>query len=195
MMKGGHQTVGCNHSMCDRQNINWKGCYGQSPTQWPIVLQCDVLVHDVKGFNKTDDGTASFSDFRSWRFSNFFFDSFASLENQNQDDFESFQSDMRREIKSMVAHVNTNGGWTIIGWHRRGVYGTAGEESEEMLANDTAGHISCLKPTKATAIENNEEYKKFAPPAPSSQNTQNTSENTQAEQAAVEIGTASHAAN
>ena len=65
MMKGGHQTVGCNHSMCGRQNIHCQGCYGQAPTLWAVVLQCDVTVHDVTNWNATDDGTAGFADFRS----------------------------------------------------------------------------------------------------------------------------------
>ena len=152
MMKGGHQTVGCNHSMCDRQNIRCQGCYGQAPTLWAVVLQCDVTVHDVTNWNATDDGTAGFADFRSWRFSNLFFHSPSYMSTHEGDDFEEQQHGIRRTVKEIVKTINAADGWTIIGWHRRGTKSSA-DDAEEVLANRTAGHISCLMPTNPANLD------------------------------------------
>jgi hypothetical protein len=50
----------------------------------------------------------------------------------------------------MVTHVNDNGGWTVTGWHRRGVI-DRGVDGEETLANATAGHIVYLMPSNSDA--------------------------------------------
>jgi len=102
--------------------------------------------HDVTNWNAIDDGTAGFADFHSWKFSNFFFPSPSCMSTHEGDDFEDQQAAIRKTVKEMVDAINAGSGWTTIGWHRRGTKSTA-DEAEEVLANRTAGHISCLMPT------------------------------------------------
>jgi hypothetical protein len=156
-------NVGCGKFMCDRQNIKCAGCFGTSPTRHPIVLQCDVQIMNVTDFNRSQDQTANFPGFRSWRFSNLFFVSLDSMCSLTTDEYEAFQAPMRRDINEMVRLINNRNGWTIVGWHRRGVLG-ANEEGEELLSNDTTGHISYLMPTNPGDIDNT--FRKFVPPAP-----------------------------
>ena len=132
--------------MCDRQNIRCQGCYGQAPTLWTVVLQCDVRVDGVSDRNTSKDGTAGFPDFRSWKFSKLSVPFASHMSTHEIDDFEEQQTDIRKSVKAMVAHINSRGGWTVIGWHRRGTKHTS-DEAEEVLANKTAGHISYLMPT------------------------------------------------
>jgi len=110
------------------------------------VLQCNITVHDVTNWNATDNGIAGFADFCSWKFSNFFFNSPSCISTHEGDDFEEQQAAIKKSVKEMVDVINAGSGWTIIGWHRRGTKSTA-DEAEEVLANRTAGHISCLTPT------------------------------------------------
>ena len=158
--------VGCGKYMCDRQNIRCKGCYGTSPTRNPIVLQCDVQVKDVTGFSKSKDQTANFPGFRSWRFSQLFFVSLDSMCSLTTDDYEIFQAPMREAINRMVDHVNNASGWTIVGWHRRGVL-DADDDGDEILSNDTTGHISYLMPTNLNDLD--AKFVKYKPEAQQAQ--------------------------
>jgi len=73
------------------------------------------------------------------------------------DDFEEQQSAMRKTVRAMVDKINAAGRWTIIGWHRRGTKNTA-NDAEEVLANRTAGHISCLMPTDPADLNSCTKY-------------------------------------
>ena len=153
MMKGGQQTDGCNHSMCNRQNIRCQGCYSARTSTNSLGSRAPMRRHhDVTNWNATDDGTAGFADFRSWKFSNLFFHSPSYMSTHEGDDFEEQQSAIRKTVKAIIEKINDAGGWTIIGWHRRGTKSTA-DDAEEVLANRTAGHISCLMPTNPANLD------------------------------------------
>jgi hypothetical protein len=152
-LKGGNERVGCNHYMCDRQNIKCQGCFGQSPTLFPIVLQCDITVEDVPDWNQNKENVAGFANFRSWRFSNLFFVSLSSMSGMDADDFDEQQYAIRGAVKKIVTSINSKHGWTIIGWHRRGVTNVNSDDGDVLLANNTAGHISYLMPTDSTDMD------------------------------------------
>lgn len=69
---------------------------------------------------------------------------------------------MKKQIKRMVKYINNKGGWTIVGWFRKG------ETIEEVATNDTDRvesdtvkcHLSYLGPTDATVL-NKKEYKEL----------------------------------
>jgi len=86
-------------------------------------MQCDVKVYNVEGYNASEDATAIFYQFRSWKLSQLLFASLEKMSSQSQEDFERYQRQMRKEIKQLIALVNNKKGWTIIGWHRRGITG------------------------------------------------------------------------
>jgi len=71
---------------------------------------------------------------------------------QKLDDFEEQQHAIRQTVKKIVDTINAADGWTIIGWHRQGTKSTA-DDAEEVLANRTAGHISCLMPTNPANLD------------------------------------------
>jgi len=170
-MVGGNQAVGCNHSMCDRQNIRCQGCYGQAPTLWGVVLQCDITVHDVTNWTEADNDRATFSQFRSWKFSNFFFRSPSYMANHEGDDFVKQQGAFRKVAKDIVETINNGSGWTVIGWHRRGTKSSA-DEADEVLSHTTAGHISCLVPTDLADLARCVRYPIPVPAADAAANAQ-----------------------
>jgi len=165
LLRTASHGVNCNNFMCDRQNIRCQGCYGTKPSLWPIVVQCDVTVHQVSDWNRNKNNNANFFDFRSWKFSNLLFDDLEKLCSMNQDDLDSFEIEMRNAVKVIIDHINDNGGWTVIGWHRRGIIGATGDESDELLSNDTLGHISCLMPSNPQVLLP-DSYIKYTPSKP-----------------------------
>ena len=64
----------------------------------------------------------------------------------------------------MVTHINNNGGWTIAGWHRRGVLIQDGDDDFQLNA-DTAGHLVLLEPTNLAVLQT-DEYKALLIDAP-----------------------------
>jgi len=119
-------------------------------------------MHNVTNWTTTDDGTATFENFCSWKLSNFFFRSPSYMPTHEGEDFKKQQSAIRKTIKQMIKKINKGSGWTIIGWHRRGTKSTA-DEAEEVLANKTAGHISCLMSTDLADLANCTKYPAPAP--------------------------------
>ena len=78
---------------------------------------------------------------------------------------------MRKKISSMVAHINSKNRWTIIGWHRHGV-ARSEDDTEEILSNDTVGHIVYLMPSNMDNLQD-EVHIKYDPPSITSSNNSN----------------------
>lgn len=145
----GRTDIHCANKTCDRQDIKCTGCFGRSETNKPIVLQCDVTVHDCPLYERNTQ-TAVFWKFRSLRFSKIFFQSLDELSTKDDDTLETMHSIIRNRIPLLVQHINNAHGWTIIGWHRRG---TVRQQNDEILiANKTKGHLVYLMPTDAADV-------------------------------------------
>jgi hypothetical protein len=55
---------------------------------------------------------------------------------------------IREKIKAMVEMINSNGGWTMVGWFRKGEVKDV-SSTDQKIDNDTVTpHISCLVPTR-----------------------------------------------
>ena len=52
---------------------------------------------------------------------------------------------IRSKVKDIVTHVNANGGWTVLGWHRRGV--VTGNDGNLELNSETEGHLVRVEPS------------------------------------------------
>ena len=149
--------VPCVNVTCDRQKTRCAGCFGKSHTLEPIVLQADVSVRECPLYNPTGTGNkAAFPRFRSLRFTNLFFDNISALSAKTLD-HKSYDRTVARDIKRMVAIVNDNGGWTICGWHRRGVC-VENDTDDFTLSVTTAGHLTLLTPTTPSNVDK-DEYK------------------------------------
>jgi len=145
----GRDKITCANITCDRQNINCTGCFGRSPTQNPIVLQCDVTIPDCPAYDPATS-CAIFWSFRSLRFSQLFFGSLDQLSSRSPEVIRQLRNVIRQQVHAMIEHVNNHGGWTLIGWHRRGVHRV--QNDEILVSNKTLGHLVYVMPTNEDAI-------------------------------------------
>ena len=60
-----------------------------------------------------------------------------------------FQEGLRNACERISNHVNSNGGWTLVGWHRSGVQ-TVNSDGSVDICSYTQGHIVRLEPTRQT---------------------------------------------
>ena len=150
-------AVPCVNVTCDRQKTRCAGCFGKSHTLEPIVLQADVSIRECPLYNPTGNGNkAAFPAFRSLRFTNLFFDNISALSAKTLDQ-QSYDRTISIDIKKMVNIINNNGGWTLCGWHRRGVC-VENDTDDYTLSVSTTGHLTLLTPTTSTIMES-DEYK------------------------------------
>lgn len=145
-------NVPCVNVTCDRQRTRCAGCFGKSHTLEPIVLQADVSVRECPLYNPTGTGNkAPFPQFRSLRFTNCFFENVSTLSAKTLDQ-KSYDRTIGGDIKRMVAIVNDSGGWTLCGWHRRGVC-VESDTDEYTLSANTTGHLTLLTPTNPADMD------------------------------------------
>lgn len=96
-------------------------------------------------------------DFRSLRTTNIFF---KDLEHYAAEYSDSMQKDLRKRVSAMVNYINGNGGWTMVGWFRKGetIEDVATNDTDRVESDSVVIHISYLVPTN-DEIMNNTEYK------------------------------------
>lgn len=151
------QVCGCLYLTSDITNyVGQFDLIFKSP--FPITVHDSQLVQ-VKGF-------------RSWRTTNMIFGDFTTFCNETYRE-ETHVSKLKNRMNKLVRYVNENGGWTIIGWFRKGeVLETA--ESNDVDRNESPtvlSHISVLIPTD-DAIDTKDPFKLLLldnedqPPAP-----------------------------
>jgi predicted Rossmann-fold nucleotide-binding protein len=68
---------------------------------------------------------------------------------QTIDEMKQHNMKLRKAARELRKHVNDNGGWTVIGWHHRGLM-TTGQDGAQELSSDTKGHLVRLEPTNCT---------------------------------------------
>ena len=140
----------CGGHLCDgqvlRANEKTCGCLFNREHS-PFVLSMGVKIFDSAGVREV----FLMHDFRSWMLTQMFVPgiNFAS---KLEDFVENNEVVLRRAIREVMIHVNTHGGWDVVGWMRRGVQVDAAEKEkkgggEEVAADDVSPHIIRLKPT------------------------------------------------
>ena len=137
--------VPCVGVTCDRQNRTCKGCNGHATIRRNVVLECVVDVLNQPLYNETTS-RATF-DFRSFAFTTLVIN-LASIANLDYDQMHIHHNGIRSAVRAIEAHVNGNGGWTVIGWHRRGVL--VNDEGSYDVNSLTKGHLVRLEPTNIT---------------------------------------------
>ena len=62
----------------------------------------------------------------------------------------------------VVSYINNNGGFTVIGWYKKGsINDISTEESDDQVESSEMGyHVVSITPTNKTILEK-EEYKKL----------------------------------
>jgi len=145
----------CTGTMCDRQEI--KSTSDQScacltvSNRCPVVLSCNLFVKDQDGRN-----ILVVKEFRSWVFTKMICGSLLS-DNSGKDDFNDGDNlDQLRERTSIILdYVNSNGGWTVIGWYRVGMQQDAADKMQDfgkgqvetVAAETVMPHVSRLVST------------------------------------------------
>ena len=142
-----NRDVPCTNITCDRQNTTCKGCRGKDTTSQNYVVKVHVQVHNQPKYDPVS-GQATFLGHRSFHLTKQLVDvgAFASVDvsaiAQNS-------GALRRACSRIADYVNVNGGWTLIGWHRRGVC-TPNPDGSVDICSYTQGHIVRLEPTRQT---------------------------------------------
>ena len=111
----------CSGNFCDRQkNSDWNGikgcgCYGMSPNSTSLAIQHAITI-------TANDETFQMDDFSSQRFSNIYLNNTipgsAKLHMLQLTDAYVLLLDA---ITECVDYVNSNGGFTVVGWYKRGL--------------------------------------------------------------------------
>ena len=132
------QSCGCTFLRNDL--FTWVGEFGLS---FPNPFSADV--------DQSSD--INVADFRSLRTSSMFFKDFRLFCR----DYNSAQlTSVRKQVSALVSLVNDNGGWTIVGWFRKGetvdtVVATNDTQREESTTVNV--HISFMLPTNETLLK------------------------------------------
>jgi hypothetical protein len=128
-----------------------------------IVLKMNMRLTLVLGNNTEESYTVT--GFQSWRTSNLFLQ----LVNRatNVDVYLTDANAIRPTVTAITQHVNTNGGWTICGWLRRGEVVDASaapnDTNSDVADSNMPIRLAYLYPTSEHAIAAMQN-RRFAPP-------------------------------
>ena len=152
------EDVSCNGRFCDRQNPLVQsvscGCFTSGLTSESVVAECTVellvdLPAGVSRFGVDDARGITVQDFRSLRFSEFIFNNLGDYAKQDQDSILIHTPIARRQVNALVDYVNNNGGWTAVGWFKKGEVKDLAATTEEVKvdSDEVKFHLSFLLPT------------------------------------------------
>ena len=146
--------VPCTNSTCDRQDPRCQGCLGNSSVKRNFVLSIGVDVLN----QPSHDATSTMAQFqhRSWKFTSEVVGNLRELATLDYHNMGEHESEMEHKLDAMATLANANGGWTVMGWHRRGTTNN-GPNNEAVLAFHTRGHLIRIHPTNLPQ-DKNEEY-------------------------------------
>jgi hypothetical protein len=145
----------CNGTLCDRQNAMTRGgscgCLYFNRT-CSVVLDMTVTFTnvDINGYHSQ----YSVPHFRSWRVSKLFIKPTAmTADNQV---FFAHMWEIRNVAAAIKDKVNEEGGWTIVGWYRKGEITDASaptnEAGNEIASDSHPIHINYLYPTNENSL-------------------------------------------
>lgn len=139
-------AVPCFGTTCDRQDPTCPGCHLGSAPRKNLVLKVMVEILDQPQY-ESETGLATFS-FQSYAFTDLMID-VQSLSTLDCEQMRNHDLAIRRAVSGIQTYINAHGGWTVIGWHRRGTVTTMDESGVE-LNSYTQGHLVRLEPTILT---------------------------------------------
>ena len=139
----GNETP-CVNSTCDRQDPRCQGCMGSTTIKKNFVLRVgvDVLNQPLYDAKK---GIAQF-EHRSWKFTQEVIANLREMATLDYHNLGTYENIIEEKLIEMAEFVNGNGGWTVMGWHRRGTT-SMGPNNEPVVALQTIGHLIRIFPT------------------------------------------------
>lgn len=151
----------CPGRQCDKSQTLYKeqvcGCCYQHRSGCHFVGEFTLVFSNPFPKNVHDSDTVQVSKFRSSRTTDVFFKDIKAFCDEYQPKMH--QKALRNKIKTMVTHVNDNGGWTLAGWFRKGevIDNLGGKEEEKVISTTVQLHLSYVCPT--TLDLNSDPYK------------------------------------
>jgi hypothetical protein len=115
------QTL-CNGKQCDRLKSSERpgekcGCWGQSAR--PDTMAKNTVLKQDFFFKDSDNVYHEVNNFTSLKYSKLFFDKGQILVERDDLQNDKVFNKLQSVWKQVVNHVNTSGGWTIVGWFKR----------------------------------------------------------------------------
>lgn len=171
----------CSGLMCDKSSINeWNnikgcGCVGMNPNISNLSLVHSIWINAVADMNMADHETVqrrlTHSDFSSTKFSVCYLSSRIppTVRKSSLSHSSDLFWDLETAIEDVVDFINGNGGWTVVGWYKRGsikdrslIESTGGNNSTNNANEDTTVgsgnlnfHVVELLPTNQTLLDKN----------------------------------------
>ena len=153
-------TTKCSGLFCDRQRAveilrgnRACGCYMMQTRVGNVVL-----VHDVD-VSKNGERIVTMEDFSSIEFSKLYLKKFFNSSIRfNQLDYNDTYFSIQKVADDIVKYINENGGFTVIGWYKRGeINDISNEESQnEVESSDIGYHIVSIVPTNRLIVDRTE---------------------------------------
>lgn len=148
----------CPGRQCDKSQILHKeqvcGCCYQHRSGCHFVGEFTVVFPNPFPENIHDSETVQVNAFRSSRTTDLFFSDLKTFCDEHQP--RTHHKALRDKIKAMTNHVNTNGGWTLAGWFRKGevIDNLGGKEEEKLTSTTVQLHLCYLLPTALDRTSN-----------------------------------------
>ena len=140
----------CTGKTCDRQGPSATkdsrcGCIYMTRNSKAVVMSVSLSIPVKATFNKT--GVEIIENFRSWRFTNLFVhpDCWVLFKGENR----RHQKLLQDAVTNIVNLVNKKGGWTYIGWLRKGKTSDSSDANSgwNFASENTVPHLAYLYPT------------------------------------------------
>ena len=153
----------CLGSFCDQQSTLMNkdvscGCLYKARNKCANMLEATIKIPVKQTFSKM--GEEVIKHFQSWHFSQLFVDPDCWTEVQWED--RDHQKLLRKAVKDIVTYVNDKGGWTYVGWLRKGKTSNNSDASSSwnFASISTVPHLSYLYPSepKDVSLELNKAY-------------------------------------
>lgn len=143
----------------DSDKNEFCGCLYSHSMFGNMVAEMDVTFPNP--FPKEIDAspTLSVQRFRSLRTTKLFFENYPSFTRVYEEANHHYA--LRTSIRDIVTYINTHGGWTIVGWFRKGEITDASNESERVENLTINVHLSLLIPTRQDLWEEDEFHGKL----------------------------------
>lgn len=163
------QSTSCSGFHCDRQRVaDWNttgrgcGCFNNMPNHSNLAIILSV------SFKSPDDQTRVMMDFSSKQFIHLCTNGSIPIDvRSSQLQATNAAFEMEDAIIKTVEYINNNGGWTIIGWYKRGIINdqsmigmTEDGEQQKVDSGTVHFHIVSLLPSNRDFLNNSSDLGK-----------------------------------
>ena len=151
--EGTCRGIQCDKAMSLETANQYCGCMYTCTNRGSYVGQCTVAFDNPFSSVVHEGSRVEVHKFRSLRTTELFFRKLGEfVRHYKKDDHFAI---VRKKVKKMSNFINENGGWTMVGWFRKGEISDASNEAEKVENLIVTVHISLLVPTKTQLYEDN----------------------------------------